>query len=46
MTIARSGPPQLLASRPATMTRVTAITTLRRTPPPNDTTEVSDIGAR
>jgi hypothetical protein len=37
---------QLLASRPAPMTRVTAITTLRRTPAPNDNTEVSDIDAR
>jgi hypothetical protein len=45
MMIAQSGPPQLLASRPAAKTRVTAITTLRRTPAPNDTTEESDIAA-
>ena len=45
MMIARSGIPQLLASRPAAMTRVTAITTLwqrrHRTTPRG-----SDIGAR
>jgi hypothetical protein len=46
MMIAQSGQTQLLAFRPAAKTRVTAITTLWRTPAPNDTTEVSDIGAR